>query len=120
LKLILAISLLGQLLSIVLLRAIADEGDSNEIRFLVADVSKPQMLPSVDVTLVGPKGVRQLGETDNQGTVLISRSVLREAGTKAVVVFCLEWFYCGAFRLDEPAFFDYEERYIALAPYQVR
>lgn len=94
----------------------ADELPPSQMEFIVLG-SGPQVLEGVEVSLVSKDGLRSLGRTNGVGRISVERKILQEPGALAVL-FCSEWYFCGAFRLDDPEFFEYEERLIALAPLQ--
>ena len=90
------------------------------MEFIVAE-SGPggQVLEDVEVTLLRRAGFKSLGRTNGVGWIAVKRALLEEDGALAVL-FCSEWHFCGAFRLDDREFFKYDERFITLAPFAVR
>ena len=89
-------------------------GASEKMDFIVG-FDDPSLMEGVSVTLIGKTGaVTDLGKTDGFGALSVGKDRLRKEGS--VILFCREGFFCGAFLVDEERFFDYNERYIELAP----
>lgn len=87
--------------------------------FSVGSAATSQHIEGVAVLLLKSQGqLVTLGQTDRAGRLSIHKSSLREDGG-VVVLFCKERFFCGAFRLDDPEFFEYDYRLINLAPFAV-
>jgi hypothetical protein len=82
---------------------------------IVASSVDSDVIPAAEVFLVGKAGMRRLGITNEAGVLLISKNDIRRRGGLAVVV-CHGSFHCGALLVDSAEFFDYDERYIQLAP----
>lgn len=88
--------------------------------FVVADASpRGQVLGGVRVVLLRRGGLKFLGRTSLVGDVSVKRGLLQEEGAVAVL-FCKKGYFCGAFRLDDPEFFDYDERFITLEPLEAQ
>lgn len=88
--------------------------------FIVADASpRGQVLGGVRVVLLRRGGFKFLGRTSLVGVVSVKRRLLQEEGAVAVL-FCKKGYFCGAFRLDDPEFFDYDERFITLEPLEAQ
>jgi hypothetical protein len=90
-----------------------------EMRFVVGSTDGG-MLPDVEVFLVNSQGrLVLLGKTDQSGDISVPKGILREA---SAVLFCKpDYYFCGAFRIDDPAFsppgfLAYNEHFIKLAP----
>ena len=77
------------------------------------------MIPGARVILIAEDGQLLLGRTDGFGSISVPRAVLEGEGSLAIL-FCKEEFFCGAFSLQAPEFFQYSEHYIGLAPFAVR
>jgi len=74
------------------------------------------MLQGVKVSVVSlHKGIVPLGETDVFGALSATKTDL-QALDAVVILFCHDWYVCGSLRVDEPAFYDYREHYLQLAP----
>jgi len=63
-------------------------------------------------------GERSLGRTDKLGALSVNASVIRKNKAHALL-FCAEYFFCGAIQVNEDLF-GYSEKYIELAPLAVR
>lgn len=87
------------------------------IRFVVGRSDNGKPLGGVDVVLVSSRNV-PLGRTDFSGAINVKTSLIRGGDVKAVL-FCAEYFFCGAVRVT-PELFEYSESYIELAPFAVR
>lgn len=98
--------------------AVSTDPPNEEMTFVVASVES-EILEGVDVLRVRGGEFEHLGATDGLGSFSIGRDELR-AQDVAAVVFCMEGYFCGALRLDQEAFFEYDEHFIALAPFMVR
>jgi len=93
--------------------------ESRPITFIVGNSASHQLLQGVAVLLVAKDAKPvTLGWTDQYGRIPVLRDELMR-GVAGAVLFCKERFFCGAFRLDEPEFFDADERLIHLAPFAV-
>lgn len=96
----------------------APEGGST-LLVRVADSENYQPLPEVAVLAVTRSGlIVESGKTDKSGRVQLSKNDLREQQA-IVLLFCKEYFFCGAMRTDESGFFEYDERLIHLARFVV-
>lgn len=71
-------------------------------------------IPRVEVFIFERSGqLNKVGETDSQGSIELGRQELLD---KAVALaFCHEWYFCGAFVVQDEDFLDYSEHYIELA-----
>ena len=80
--------------------------------FLVAD---PQGRPLADVQVlfVGKEGEEAVGKTDQLGSLEVPLERLTE-DTPTAVLFCKEWYFCGALRTSTDRFLEYREHYIKL------
>ena len=92
-------------------------GAEEPLRFIVGYAATGERLRSVEVVVVGSNGREVLGTTGLSGELNVSRSALSSYHGGAIL-FCREWFYCGAFFVDTDLL-EYEERYIALTSYSV-
>lgn len=95
----------------------AHHSRSPEVRFYVSSADLP-MLKGVEVYLVTASGESLMGKTDALGSLAISRNLLQREDSLAVL-FCAEYFFCGAYRVRAPEFLEYDEHYIELAPLAV-
>jgi len=71
----------------------------------------------VEAVLRGGEIVK-LGATNESGRVRVSKNELREQEA-IVLLICKEYYFCGALRLDQEDFFEYDERSIHLAPFGI-
>jgi len=74
------------------------------------------MLKGVRVLMVSANGVTELGETDGFGILKVIKKDLIDLDP-GVILFCHGSFFCGAFDTREPRFFEFDERFIQLAPF---
>ena len=95
----------------------ASTAEQEEIQFLVGTSGSSKPLPGVEVILLS-SGERSLGRTDQLGALSVKTSVIRKAKARAVL-FCAEYFFCGAVPVNSDLF-EYSEKYIELAPLAVR
>lgn len=91
---------------------------ASAVRFYVSSADLP-MLRGVKVYLMTGAGESLIGETDALGAIAIDRHRLQDGGSLAVL-FCKEGFFCGAYRVKQDEFLEYDEHFIALAPFAVR
>jgi hypothetical protein len=96
---------------------------SNLMTFVVGSTDDG-MQKDVEVLLVeNASSLIPLGTTDEFGRFSVPKDTLRRG---KVVLFCRsQWYFCGAFRIDDPAlkhpdFLDYSEHFIQLAPLALR
>ncbi|HTG36279.1 MAG TPA: hypothetical protein VLB76_25455 [Thermoanaerobaculia bacterium] len=95
----------------------ASAAEQEEIKFLVGTSGSSKPLPGVEVILLSAVE-HSLGRTDKLGTLSVKASVIRKSKAQAVL-FCAEYFFCGAIQVN-PDLFEYSEKYIELAPLAVR
>lgn len=95
-----------------------DELPKQTIMFFVGDSRTQKMLPSTRILLVTDT-VTDCATTDEFGRAMISLEKLKNPMT-TTVLFCHSGYFCGAIRVQEGDFFEYEEHFIQLAPLAVR
>ena len=99
-----------------------EESADSEICLLVAGGENLQQLEDVEVSAVSPVGIGQLGITGGDGSICVSKDLLRQRQIYAIL-FCKEGYFCGAYRLDRPLggrnFLDFDEQFIVLAPFML-
>ena len=88
------------------------------VAFYVGSAKTQRMLEGVEVILFASDGgLEPKGHTDAFGVMSIPRSEMRDG---SILLFCHAGHFCGAFRLDSPGFFQYDEHLIQLAPMAFR
>lgn len=92
--------------------------DSPTMRFIVAE-SGGAVLEGVEVLLARSGELVPLGKTGPLGTIDVQEDDLHEVGAVAIL-FCKDFFVCGALRLDQERFFEYDEHFLVLAPFTMR
>jgi len=93
--------------------------DHTQMAFKVASAQSGQMLPGVKVSMIGQDATEyDLGQTNMLGYLSVPKAILREHQAR-VVLFSREHFFTGAIKVDDPGgdFFDYDEKFIELAPF---
>lgn len=89
------------------------------VTFSVGSSATSQQQEGVSVLLVAKDGhLIALGQTDITGRLSVVKDRLLQQGGPAIL-FCKERFFCGALRLDDQEFFDYDFHLIHLAPFTV-
>lgn len=88
------------------------------ITFQVSTSTEKEGIMGVDVSAVTTEGIVPLGETDAGGRLIVDLELLKEL-EPYVVVFCRDYFFCGAIRSDSPDFFGYRMHAISLAVFTV-
>lgn len=98
-------------------RAVRATPFSNEIRFKVRSSVDFKPLPGVEASLVGRKGIRVVGRTNEQGFIGIPKSDL-EHEQVLVIMFCHASFFCGAMPVSSDTT-DYDGLLLTLAPFAI-
>lgn len=94
---------------------------SGAIKITVVNAADTSMaLPGVSVSMVcGDGHIETIGQTDQFGQLLVPKERLRTRSAMALL-FCHDYFFCGAIRPNEERLLEYDEYLIAIAPIVVR
>lgn len=89
-----------------------------QVAFQVWTAATREGIPGVDVSGVTSEGVVSLGTTDAGGRLAVDLDSLR-AIRPHVIIFCHDYFFCGALRADSPDFYEYRQHSVALAVFSI-
>jgi len=91
---------------------------ADQVSFNVTDATDHYPLSEARVFLVsGVSGMRLIGVTED-GVLDVPKHLLNLPDTIAVL-FCHEWFFCGALRIKEDNVTRYDDYLIELAPFSI-
>lgn len=91
----------------------------DSVRFIVVSDLEWMAVENAEAYAITSQGeVKLIGRTDEDGIVLVPKSILTPEKTR-VLVFCREWFFCAAEMITDTSLQKHRESLIALSHFTV-